>query len=92
MNTTAMINIDTPLGTTYIKVDGDLKLMQKSAIDRTTFYNEYYYGNIFNINKGDLLTFDEIANEYYSRNFCTYYDYETFIMSMKNPNVVKIEV
>ena len=92
MNTTAMINIDTPLGASYIKVDGDLKLMQKSAIDRTTFYNEYYYGNIFNINKGDLLTFDEIANEYYSRNFSTYYDYETFIMPMKNPNVVKIEV
>ena len=92
MNTTAMVNIDTPIGASYIKVDGDLRLRQKSSIDRTTFYNEDYYGNIFEINKGDLLTFAEIANEYYSRNFSTYYDYETFIMPIRNPNVVKIEV
>ena len=92
MNTAALVDIDTPLGASYIKVDGDLNLMQKSAIDRTTFYNEYYYGNIFNMKGGDLLTYNEIANEYYSRNFSTYYDYDTFIMPMKNPNVVKIEV
>ena len=75
MNTTAIVNIDTPLiGALYIKVDWDLNLRQKSSIDRTTFYNEDYYGNIFEINKGDLLTYDEISNEYYSRNLSTHYD------------------
>lgn len=92
MNTAAMVNIDTPIGASYIKVDGDLNLMQKSSIDRTTFYNEDYYGNIFKIKKGDLPVFDEISKEYYSRNFSTYYDYETFIIPMKNPKIVKIEV
>ena len=75
MNTTAIVNIDTPLiGALYIKVDGDLNLRQKSSIDRTTFCGEDYYGNIFEINKGDLLTYDEISNEYYSRNLSTHYD------------------
>ena len=92
MNTVAMVDIDTPLGASYIKVDGNLNLMQKSSMDRTTFYNEYYYRNIFNNSNGEYLSFDEIANEYYSRNFSTYYDYDTYIIPMKNPSVVKIEV
>ena len=92
MNTVAMVDIDTPLGASYIKVDGNLNLMQKSSMDRTTFYNEYYYRNIFNNTNGEYLSFDEIANEYYSRNFSTYYDYDTYIIPMKNPNAVKIEV
>ena len=92
MNTVAMVDIDTPLGASYIKVDGNLNLMQKSSMDRTTFYNEYYYRNIFNNTNGEYLSFDEIANEYYSRNFSTYYDYDTYIIPMKNPKVVKIEV
>ena len=92
MNTVAMVDIDTPLGASYIKVDGSLNLMQRSPMDRTTFYNEYYYRNIFNNTNGEYLTFDQIANEYYSRNFSTYYDYDTYIIPMKNPKVVKIEV
>ena len=43
MNTVAMVDIDTPLGASYIKIDGDLNLQQKTAIDRTTFYNENIY-------------------------------------------------
>jgi len=92
MNTVAMVDIDTPLGASYIKVDGNLNLMQKSTMDRTTFYNEYYYRNVFNNTNGEYLSFDQIANEYYSRNFTTHYDYDTYIIPMKNPNVVKIEV
>ena len=101
MNTVAMADIDTPLGASYIKVDGDLKLRQKSAIDRTTFYNEFYYENIFNkkdpnndqnILPKEIYTFNEIANEYYSRNFSTYYDYDAYIIPMKNPRAVRIEV
>lgn len=94
MHTVAMADIDLPLGASYIKVDGDLNLKQKSPIDRTTFYNEKYYENIFdNINNRQvLLNYNEIANEYYKRNFSTYYDFDTYIMPMKNPNVVKIEV
>ena len=46
MNTAAFIDINTPLGASYIKVNGNLNLKQKSPIDRTTFYNEHYYENI----------------------------------------------
>ena len=98
MNTLAIADIDTPLGASYIKVDGDLKLKQKSPIDRTTFYNEYYYENIFNPvdnNNNNKLTkydFKQISDEYYRRNFSTYYDYDTYIIQMKNPQILKLEV
>ena len=91
MHTVALVDIDTPFGASFIKVDGDLNLKQKAPIDRTTFYNELYYENIVNKTE-QLLTFNEIANEYYSRNFSTVYDYDTYIMHMKNPRIVRIEV
>ena len=112
MNTVAMVDIDTPLGASYIKIDGDLNLQQKAAIDRTTFYNEkiyrYIYGNDDSKNKEDgsgsgssyanidetdkLYSFKDIAKEYYSRDFSTYYDYDAYIVPMKNPKIVRLEV
>ena len=82
MHTIAMVDIDTP------QVDGDLTLKQKSPIDRTTFYNEHYYGTILP-NTSD---FNEIVNEYYKRNFSTYYDYDTYIIPMKHPKILKLVV
>ena len=93
MNTSAFIDIDTPLGASYIKVIGNLNLRQKSPIDRTTFFNEYYYENILNSSYyGEKLNFYEIQSEYYSRNFSTYYDYDTYIEPMRNPNIVKLDI
>lgn len=91
MNTVAMADIDTPFGASYIQVDGNLNLKQKAPIDRTTFYNELYYEHIYK-DSDEYLTFNEIANEYYNRNFSTIYDYDTYIMPMKNPKIVRIEV
>ena len=92
MYTVAMADIDTPLGASYIQLDGDLNLKQKAPIDRTTFYNDKYYENIFENNRERYFSFNEIANEYYKRNFSTIYDYDTYIMPMKNPKIVRIEV
>ena len=94
MNTIAVVDVDTPLGVSYMKIDGDLNLIQKSAIDRTTFYNEYYYEDIFNKVSHSLETFSykEICESYYSRNFSTFFDYETFIEPMRNPTIAKLEV
>ena len=108
MNTVAMVDIDTPLGASYIKIDGDLNLQQKTAIDRTTFYNENIYRYIYRKNKeggsdsssgsgnidetNKLFTFKDIAKEYYSRDFSTYYDYDAYIVPMKNPKIVRLEV
>ena len=93
MNASALIDIDTPLGASYIKVTGNLNLRQKSPIDRTTFYNELYYENFLNDSyNGEKLNFYEIKKEYYNRNFSTVYDYETFIEPMKHPQVVKMDI
>ena len=93
MDTAAFIDINTPLGASYIKVNGNLNLKQKSPIDRTTFYNEFYYENVLDSdNYKEKINFYDIQNEYYSRNFSTFYDYETFIEPMKNPNVVKLDI
>ena len=93
MNTVAMVDIDTPLGASYIKVDGDLKLKQKVPIDKISFYNEYEYENKFD-NEKEIKDYDfnDIAEEYYSRDFSTIYEYDTYIVPMQNPNVVKLEV
>ena len=93
MNAAAFIDIDTPLGASYIKVTGNLNLKQKSPIDRTTFYNELYYENFLNDKYyGEKINFYEVKKEYYSRNFSTFYDYETFIEPMKHPKVVKLDI
>ena len=103
MNTVAMADIDTPLGASYIKVDGDLNLQQKNAIDRTTFYNENIYRFIYRSNTNQdtqtstdnnyqIYDFNTIAQEYYSRDFSTLYDYDTYIVPMKNPRIVRLEV
>ena len=93
MDTAAFIDINTPLGASYIKVNGNLNLKQKSPIDRTTFYNEFYYENVLDSdNYKEKINFYDVQNEYYSRNFSTFYDYETFIEPMKNPNVVKLDI
>ena len=85
MDTAAFIDINTPLGASYIKVNGNLNLKQKSPIDRTTFYNEFYYENILDKqNYQEKINFYDLQNEYYSRNFSTFYDYETFIEPMRN--------
>ena len=93
MNTVAMVDIDTPLGASYIKVDGDLKLKQKAPLDKVSFYNEHEYENIFDPAKEIKdYSFNEIANEYYNRVFSTIYEYDTYIVPMQNPKIVKIEV
>ena len=93
MNAAAFIDIDTPLGASYIKVTGNLNLKQKSPIDRTTFYNELYYENFLNDKYyGEKINFYEVKKEYYSRNFSTFYDYDTFIEPMKHPKVVKLDI
>ena len=69
MDTAAFIDINTPLGASYIKVNGNLNLKQKSPIDRTTFYNEFYYENILDKqNYQEKINFYDLQNEYYSRN------------------------
>ena len=93
MNTVALVDIDTPSGASYIKVDGDLKLKQKVPIDKISFYNEYEYENKFDAEKEIKdYTFNDIAKEYYSRDFSTIYEYDTYIVPMQNPNIVKLEV
>ena len=93
MNTVAMVDIDTPLGASYIKLDGDLKLKQKAPLNKVSFYNEHEYENIFDPAKEiNDYTFHEIANEYYNREFSTIYEYDTYIVPMQNPNIVKLEV
>ena len=93
MNTVALVDIDLPLGASYIKVDGDLKLKQKVPLDKISFYNEYEYENKFDIEK-EIKDYDfkDIAEEYYSRDFSTIYEYDTYIVPMQNPKIVKLEV
>ena len=92
MNTAAFVDIDTPLGGSYIKVNGNLNLRQKSPIDRTTFYDEDYYENIFEKSIYEKVNFYEVQNEYYERNFSTVYDYDTYIEPLRNPKIVKMDI
>mgnify|MGYP004445659679 FL=1 len=39
MDTIAVVDVDTPLGVSYMKIDGDLNLLQKAAIESTTLFN-----------------------------------------------------
>ena len=69
MITPASINIDTPHGAGYIRINGDLNLYQKAPLKSNSF-NQGNYGNIFNDYK-DFKEYEEILEEFSNRNITT---------------------
>ena len=90
MITPASINIDTPHGAGYIRINGDLNLYQKAPLNSDSF-NQRNYGNIFN-NYEDFKEYEEILEEFSNRNVTTVFQYDKFISPYRSVSNVQIDV
>ena len=90
-----LIDIDTPIGASYVKINGYLNLKQKAPISTMTFVSRN------NIPNPDILlyqdnpySFDEIIDLYYNKNIniSTVFDYEKFVIPQRNIKACVIDI
>ena len=99
------VDINTPLGASYVKINGDLVLKQKFPLSSSTFSVGNYKENILNVSetyadntttylKNDVTDFNiESKKEYfYNRDVYTVFDYSKVVIPYKNRDVVQIEL
>jgi hypothetical protein len=91
MVTPAAIDIDTPNGAGYIKINGDLNLYQKAPLTKNTF-EQYDYSNVFGSNYIEQKEYDEILKEFSERNVSTIFEYDRFVSPLRSMSTVQIDV
>ena len=91
MVTPAAIDIDTPNGAGYIKINGDLNLYQKAPLTKNTF-EQYDYSNVFGSDYTQQKEYDEILKEFSERNVSTIFEYDRFVSPLRSMSTVQIDV
>ena len=87
----SLIDIDTPVGASYINVNGEILLNQKSPISSGSIANSRYYTDIFN-NITSPLDYTSIYDEYINRNLTTPIRYDKLVMPYRTDRETTIEV
>jgi hypothetical protein len=85
------IDIDTPLGASYIYINGQIQLEQKSAITTSLIAKTLYYQDIF-VNATTPLDYINAYKTYTSRNLTTPLEYEKIIMPYRSNRETVIEL
>lgn len=65
MQTLAVVDIDTPYGASYVRVEGDLRINQKSPIDTNTFISGNYHKDVFE--SREPIEYDELLDIFNNR-------------------------
>jgi uncharacterized protein YozE (UPF0346 family) len=91
MQTMSFIDIDTPMGASYVYTNGLLSLAQKSPISSGTIARTVYDTDIFQ-NATSPFDFVSIYKEFNQRNLTTPYVFEKLVMPYKSNRVTEIEV
>jgi hypothetical protein len=91
MITPASINIDTPHGAGYIRINGDLNLYQKAPLTKNTF-EQYDYSNVFGSDYTEQKEYDEILKEFSERNVSTIFEYDRFVAPLRSRSTVQIDI
>ena len=91
MVTPAVIDIDTPNGAGYIKINGDLNLFQKAPLTSNS-YSQNDYSNVFGENYTEYKEYDEILKEFSERNISTIFEYDRFVAPLRSKDTVQIDI
>lgn len=91
MQTMCLIDIDTPVGASYIYTNGRLNLNKKSPISSGTIAKTLYYTDIFQ-NTTSPYDFLSIYKEFTSRNLTTTYEYDKFVQPLRSNRETELEV
>ena len=91
----AKIEVKTPSGASFIKIDGVLNFVQKSPLNANSLLYEDKINPLNETsikNKSVPVNLDELDLIFRSRNFSTDFDYDTFTMPKKSSEVTQIEI
>jgi hypothetical protein len=91
MHSMSLIDIDTLVGASYIYVNGEINLNQKSPISSGTIANSKYYTDIFN-NITSPIDYTTIYDEYSNRNLTTPIRYDKLVMPYSTDRETTIEL
>lgn len=91
MQTMCTIDIDTPMGASYLYTNGYLKLKQKSPIFSSTIAQTIYYTDIFQ-NATSPMNYVDLYKEFTSRNLTTAYTYDKLLMPYRSSSETQLEI
>lgn len=91
MHTMSLIDIDTITGASYVYINGQINLNQKSPISSGTLSNTKLYKDLFN-NITSPLDYSAIYDEYTYRNLTTPIKYDKLIMPYNTNRDTTIEL
>jgi hypothetical protein len=91
MNSMSLIDIDTPIGASYVYVSGQLKFNQKTPISSGSIARAMYFQDIF-VNATAPIDFMTVYKDYMSRNITTPIQYEKLVMPYRSHVETVIEV
>ena len=91
MQTMCLIDIDTPVGASYVYTNGYLNLNQKSPISSGTIAKTIYNTDIFK-NATSPYDFVTMYKEFAVRNLTTSYVYDKIVMPFRSNRETEIEV
>jgi hypothetical protein len=87
----SLIDIDTPMGASYVYIHGYMDLDQKSPISSTTIAKTLHYQDIF-VNATSPLDYRSIYKSYTSRNITTPLEYESIVQPYRSNRETLIEL
>lgn len=89
-NALCEINIDSPFGASYVKIDGDLVLKQRKSLNSATFAVVNYENDIFN--STEKINTENLREKINNRDVYTMFDYQKIVIPFKNPTIVQIDL
>lgn len=90
MQSMSLIDIDTPVGASYIYTNGYINLNQKSPISSGTIAKTLYYTDIFQ-NATAPYDFVSLYTDFISRNLTTPYVYDKLVMPYRSNRETELE-
>jgi hypothetical protein len=91
MHTMSIIDIDTPYGASYIKVNGKFNLNQKAPISSGIIANTLTYTNMLT-NMTSPVDFVSLCDEYRVRNVTTVISFDKIVMPYRSDSETVIEI
>ena len=91
MQSMSLVDIDTPYGASYIYINGQIELIQKSLISSGTMSRLTYNNNIIT-NITSPIDYNYLNKEYNERNLTTPLKYDKLIMPFTSNSNTEIEI
>lgn len=88
VSTNCDVDIETPNGASYVKIDGDLNLHQKEPLEAKTLN----YGSYYKSQKDTFLDYQKYEETFNKRSVTTFYDYQKIVIPQRTTDRVRIDM